>query len=257
MFTILVAGSDALCSEISKYFSGQKQKVISFEGLEPVEVPPVHFAVLGAHAGPKSGAGAVSPAWIRKLLAVMKKKSPLRLVVYLSSIEVWGNRVTGDVDESTPPDPDSGVGRMALEAEEAVLSSGCPAVIFRLGEVYGPGHNLLAAVRQGTVPWSDDCMMNLIHRADAAAAIRPLFNKAKAGEVYIGVDHEPTLKSEVYRYLAEKTGAGSPSGYREFGGATPKRCRNAKLKGLGFFFRYPSFRVGYDELLGSEPVIYP
>jgi nucleoside-diphosphate-sugar epimerase len=256
MFTILVAGSGPLCSDISECFSGQKQKVISLGELDPVEVPPVHFAVLGSSTGRESASGAVSPVCLRNFLAAMKKKSPLRLVVYLSSIDVWGSRVSGVVDESTPPDPDSEEGRMALEAEEAVLSSGCPSVVFRLGEVYSPGRNLLEEARKGNMPCGGN-IMNLIHRADAVGAIRPLFNRAKAGEVYIGVDHEPTLRSEVYRYLARKTGAAFPAADREFGGSAGKRCRNGKLRSLGFFFRYPSFRVGYDELLESEPVISP
>jgi nucleoside-diphosphate-sugar epimerase len=92
----------------------------------------------------------------------------------------------------------------------------------------------------------NDRFINQIHRDDIAAALFLLLSRpAPAREIYNVVDDEPILQSECYRWLAEKLNRPVPSLGRSTStskrGASNKRVTNAKLRGIGWKPRYPSF----------------
>ena len=119
--------------------------------------------------------------------------------------------------------------------------------------------------------------MNLMHVDDIAAALPVIFNKAEPGKVYLGVDDEPFLQSEFYRWLAASLPqrgypdpikkklwkrlrggrrpteiASAPAGPRNDRVIKGKRCSNRRLKELGYAFKYPTFREGYAEILNDR-----
>jgi nucleoside-diphosphate-sugar epimerase len=276
MYTILVVGAGYLGSAIACHFSAKNQKVYA---LSRTDTRKAELEKMGVHCltadltNPDSLAGVIPRAHfivlslapdehdeqsyrrtylegVGNFLKAIKNYPKPRLIVYLSSTKVWGRQVNGCVDELTPPDPGDGKGKILVAAEEQVLRAGLPAVIFRLSGIYGPNRNRISSLRNGLWPKpGEDRYVNMIHREDAVAAMQILFNKAKTGEIYLGTDHEPVLKSEIYRWLASQINVPYKEGVLIPATQSGKLCRNQKLKDLGFFFRYPSFRVGYGELL--------
>lgn len=206
-------------------------------------------------------------------------------VVLLSSTSVYGQSTGEWVDESSPTVPADFRGAAVLEAEKEVGGSGFPAVVLRLGGLYGPGRtSLIEAVRAGRVDASGAAprFTNRIHRDDAVGAILHLLDlpiEAAAG-VWVGVDQEPAERDQVLRWLAERLGdqrnettaasgtppsddARGPGGKGGRGGEsgraagsgraeTNKRCSSARLSASGFRFRYPSYREGYGDLLARR-----
>ncbi|HTL47090.1 MAG TPA: NAD-dependent epimerase/dehydratase family protein [Verrucomicrobiae bacterium] len=179
---------------------------------------------------------------IGNLLRKLDRKRP-PLVLYTSSTSVYGPSQQGWLDETVVPEPGHEKGRVLLDAEKQVLDSGM-GVIFRLSGLYGPGRNRLES-RRAEAAGEPDRYLNLIHRDDAAAASLFLLERARPGEVYLGVDKEPVLRSSLLRWLENP--AAFPS--QEPADASARRCRAAGLTALGFEFRYPSFREGYGEIL--------
>ncbi len=279
MYSILIVGAGYAGGEIARHFQSKKQKVTALvrnpshvenfqkDGISSIvadltqpetleKIPPAHFIVL-CPAPDQHDAESYRKLYIEGIgnfLRSRKKQPRPFLVVYLSSTSVWREQQGGWVDESMAPDANHEKGKILIEAETQVLSSGLPSVIFRLGGIYGPGRNRLQAIRDKAWPQpAPDAYMNLIHRDDIVGAMQVIFNKAEAGTVYLGVDDEPCLRSDFYRWISSRLGV---SGFEKniTGGVVGgKRCRNNRLKELGFQFAYPTVKKGYEALLeGGE-----
>jgi nucleoside-diphosphate-sugar epimerase len=181
---------------------------------------------------------------------------PARLV-FTSSTGVYGQSDGEWVDEASPTAPTHFSGRILLEGESLVLASGAPAVVLRLGGIYGPERTrVIDSVRSGEALCRDGepVWTNRIHRDDAAGAIAHLLFADAPPSFVVGVDHEPADQCEVFRWLADQLGVPPP---RRGSGPTRdlryersnKRCRNTRLLGTGFRFAYPTFREGYADLI--------
>ncbi len=222
----------------------------------PLKIPPAHFVVISLAPDERSEESyrKTYVEAVGRLLAAMKANPRPFLVVYLSSIGVYGDRAGAWVEESTPPEPDSERGRILLEAENQVLESGFPALIFRLGGIYGPSRNPLARLRKKEgESQARDAWLNLIHLEDIVGAMEVLFNKGKEGGIYLGVDDEPVKRSEITGWLARQPDFMDrvlPPGFKT-DSTSGKRCSNKNLKALGYSFRFPNFREGYQALIHS------
>lgn len=191
------------------------------------------------------------------LSASLMKKMPAK-VVLISSTSVYGVTDGSWVDETTPADPstlkpeEAADARALLDAERTFLQSGIPCVVLRLGGLYGPGRHRLKALLDGKLSpsFSGSVYTNRIRVEDAARAVLLALEKGRAGEIYLGVDDEPSSQREFYEWVyrklsipvAAKADTGAPHG-------SNKRCSNRKIKALGLTLRYPSFREGYDDLI--------
>jgi len=189
---------------------------------------------------------------LRNLLAVV---APGRLV-FVSSTAVYGDRQGAWTDEETQPKPDHFSGRILFEAEKIALGSAVPAVVLRLGGIYGPGRDrLIREVAEGraTRP-AEPLFTNRIHRDDAAGAIAHLLALERPEPIYLGVDSEPADLGAVYAWIAarlalpEPARASTPEGRLARGS---KRCSNARLVASGYRFAYPTFREGYGEMIAG------
>jgi nucleoside-diphosphate-sugar epimerase len=184
-------------------------------------------------------------------------------VLFTSSTAVYAQQDGEWVDEDSPTEPDQWSGLRMLEAEQLLAASGLSGTALRLGGIYGPGRTrLVDGVRSGRalVRPGPPRYTNRIHRDDAAGALHHLLALALAGRELpgrlIGVDDEPADEAEVLRWLAARLGVPPPGeASREAAtsgrAATNKRCRNARLRALGYAFRYPTFREGYAALLSA------
>lgn len=290
MYHIQIVGAGYAGSRIAAYFREKKQKVwaltrsgkhnAEFEvlGITPVvadltkpetleKIPAAHFIVICPAPGEKKDEEAYREIYLKGIghyLAAIRKNPKPNLIVYLSSTGVYRDRQGEWVDETTPPEPDTEKGKILLEAEDQVLNSGFPAVVFRLAGIYGPQRNAVARAgapshsRMTSSDTSGDRWMNHIHVEDIAGAMPVIFNKGEAGNIYLGVDDEPVLQSVFYEWLAtslrggqmpEANASGTLAGTGSSRLRRGKRCSNKKLKTLGYKFQYPTFREGYSPAL--------
>jgi hypothetical protein len=193
----------------------------------------------------------------------------LAVIVYLSTVGVYGDHRGAAVDETTMPRPVSGRSQARLAAEAAWRElggrSGVPVAILRLGGIYGPGQNALANLVAGRARRivKPGQVFNRIHVADIAQAIGGAIER-RADGIYNVVDDEPAPPQDV-TVLAAKLLDREPPPEVAFADAaktmTPmalsfygenKRVENRKLKSeLGVKLRYPTYREGIRSLYES------
>lgn len=183
---------------------------------------------------------------------LMKHFGNARLL-FISSTSVYAQNTGEWVSEESPAEPKHETGKILRESEDMVLSNGGIAV--RLAGLYGPERSaLLQKLLSGEakIDSEHDRFINQIHRDDAATAIRFLLGQAKLErQIYNLVDNQPTLLSECYRWLAAKLSRPIPrpgtSASKRKRGDSNKRVSNAKLRGLGWTPRYPTFVDGMEK----------
>ncbi len=231
-------------------------------------VPDVDAIVFAASSGGR-GAEAAREVYVEGLRTAIetfgeRDRAPERLV-YTSSTGVHGDHDGDWVDETTPVEPTTDKTAVLAEAERLALELppefGFEGTVARFAGLYGPGRYRLERYLEGPVTAG---YLNMVHRDDAAGAVRYLLEEALArGEVVQVVDDEPAEKWAFADWLAEECGVEQPSkrtkaerladgdlseaGRRRI--LTSKRCSNEKLRALGYEFTYPTFREGYREAI--------
>ena len=191
--------------------------------------------------------------------------------VYTSSTGVYGDHGGDWVDEETPLDPATEKAAVLVEAERIALEApreyGASGTVARLAGLYGPGRARIERYLEGPVT---EGYLNMVHRDDAAGAIRFLLEHDHArDEVVLVADDEPVSKWEFADWLADECGVERPpkrtteerlaelseddrSERARRRLLTSKRCSNAKLTGLGYSFKYPTYRGGYRTEIESR-----
>jgi nucleoside-diphosphate-sugar epimerase len=183
-------------------------------------------------------------------------------LIFISSSAVYHQNGGEWVDEHTATNPASFNGKLLLEAEQLALGSGCPATVLRCSGIYGPGRRrLLQMVQSGKARFDPQRphYTNRIHRDDVAGACLHLIELARAGQplppVLLASDENPESLQQVLIWLAARLGAPAP---QETSASSPpptptgKRCSSRLLRSLGYVFRYPSFREGYDRMIDAR-----
>ncbi len=175
------------------------------------------------------------------------ERFPESKLLLTSSTSVYGQRDGSWVTEVSETKPMRETGRILLEAERLVLDRG--GIVARLAGIYGPGRSaLLSKFLAGTavIDPENDRFVNQVHRDDIASALFFLFDRdAERAEIYNVVDDQPILQSECYRWLAQRLNRPAPPSGKAKDlrkrGDSNKRVSNAKLRGLGWTPRYPTF----------------
>ncbi|QLK25067.1 SDR family oxidoreductase [Natrinema zhouii] len=231
-------------------------------------VPDVDAIVFAASSGGR-GAEAAREVYVEGLRTAIeefgeREHAPERLV-YTSSTGVHGDHDGDWVDEETPLEPTTDKTEVLAEAERIALESpekyGFEGTVARFAGLYGPGRYRLERYLEGPVT---DGYLNMVHRDDAAGAIRYLLDEDLArGEVVQVADDEPASKWAFADWLADECGVEQPpkqtkaerltdddiseAGRRRI--LTSKCCSNEKLRNLGYEFAYPTFREGYRDAI--------
>lgn len=200
----------------------------------------------------------------RNLLAWLAAAPPRRFV-YTSSTGVYGQTAGEVVDETSLAEPDAPTARILRDTEELLLeaarTTGFPAIILRLAGIYGPGRGywlrqFLAG--EARIEGDGSRVLNLVHRDDAAGAIRAALERGEPGRIYNVVDDAPATQRELLTWLAETLERPLPPSVSADGvanrkrGLTSKRVSNRRLREeLAFRPACPSFREGFAaELAG-------
>jgi nucleoside-diphosphate-sugar epimerase len=194
-------------------------------------------------------------------------KAPPAKFVYTSSTGVYGQNDGSLVDESTPTEPANETSRVLVETERVFLDAArersFPAVVLRVAGIYGPGRSwYLKQFLAGEARLEGDGQrhLNMIHRDDVAGGIIAALERGTPGEIYNAVDDEPVTQRDFFAWLAGRLGRPMPPAVPEVPdtlrkrGVSNKRISNRKLKTqLGYLFRHPTFREGYEgELAGLK-----
>jgi nucleoside-diphosphate-sugar epimerase len=187
----------------------------------------------------------------------------LEWIGYLSTVGVYGDHGGGWVTEETPGSPVLGRSIERVDTEKAWAaegkSAGVPVASLRLAGIYGPGRNAFVNLARGTARRiiKKDQVFNRIRVEDIGGAALFLA-KSKVGGVFNVTDDEPGPPQDVIVEAARlmevepppeqdfETADMTPMA-RSFYGAN-KRVSNAKIRALGFKFRFPNYRMSLQEM---------
>lgn len=187
----------------------------------------------------------------------------LQWVGYLSTIGVYGDRGGDWVDETGDLEPVSARSVERVKAEKDWLAfgdeAGIPVAVLRLSGIYGPGRNAFCNLADGKARRlvKPNQVFNRIRVEDIATAALFLAQKSVGG-VFNVTDNEPAPPQDVVAEAARLMGVEPPPEIafedadltpmaRSFYGEN-KRVSNARLRAIGFDFRFPDYRVSLAEL---------
>lgn len=254
--------------------SASSADAVAAKGIQPVQadltdqevvadLPDADVLVFSASAG----RGSVEEAralYIDGLGSVVsafeaRDRSPERLL-FTSTTGVYGDHGGDWVDESTPIDPERPKAEVIAEAEDIVRGSAFDGTIARFAGLYGPGRYRLSSYLDSvTAGWR-----NSTHRDDAAGALAWFVTEDVAREETVLVsDGNPVDRWEFGDWLAEQCGEPAPEkltveerldglpASASLRVASQKRCRNDRLKALGYELAYPSVYEGYDAAIDA------
>ena len=190
----------------------------------------------------------------------------LRRVIYLSTVGVYGDHDGAWVDEASGLRPVSLRSRQRVAAETAwqvfATARKLDLGIFRLSGIYGPGRSAIDNLRKGTARRivKPGQVFNRIHVGDIGGAVaKALAHPAPLG-IFNLTDDEPCPPQDVVTYAAGLLGVEAPPEIpfetadlspmgRSFYGEN-KRVSNTRIKtGLGYAFRFPTYREGLKSCL--------
>ncbi|OQW78491.1 MAG: NAD(P)-dependent oxidoreductase [Proteobacteria bacterium ST_bin11] len=179
------------------------------------------------------------------------EKSPSWLMV--SSTSVYEQNRGEWIDETSLAEPVGVTSRWLAAAENRLWSASHRNCVVRFSGIYGPGRDWLLrrAERGEIVQQKPPTYTNRIHSEDCVAVLLFLLEKQLAGVAlepcYLATDDEPAPLWDVMSWLSEQFAYPHPTPLSA-GPDTPqnKRCRNTRLKVLGYRFLYPSYRDGYS-----------
>lgn len=203
------------------------------------------------------------------LVAGARKVGARRLLVG-SGTWLHGDRAE-TITEATAAKP-TGTSMFNWQAERAAMDANKPGalevVVLRPGMVYGNGgwfREMVDGIRTGTyrVPGDGANRWSPLHIDDAGGALRAVLERGKGGEVYLAADDEPVALRAFADFVADHLGAPRPpaetmaEAAKRWGEATAKHLAanqvvaNAKLRGLGWSPRWPTYRLGVPPVLAE------
>jgi nucleoside-diphosphate-sugar epimerase len=174
-------------------------------------------------------------------------------ILFVSSTSVYAQTGGEWVTEESAAEPKHETGRILRETEQLAIDHN--GIVARLAGIYGSRRSYLLKsflAGEAVVDPQNDRFINQIHRDDAASALVLLLDRqSPRGEIFNVVDDQPILRSECYRWLATKLNRPLPpagkSKSKRKRGESNKRVSNAKLRGLGWEPRYPTFAEGMEK----------
>jgi nucleoside-diphosphate-sugar epimerase len=208
-------------------------------------------------------------------------RGALKKYIWCSNVSVYGfPKATERLTETSRLNPAYGLGKITVDAENLAQES-VPAIAVRVANIYGPGRDQIAALRENRLRLLNggENWTSRIHVADLVTALIAAMERARAESVFLAVDDLPVKQIDFFAELAAATGSRLPlnletnaaRAYGLFGRAMNSLagerqyqlsenviglltgnyfCVNDKLKQeLGVVLQYPTFREGYKEIL--------
>jgi nucleoside-diphosphate-sugar epimerase len=211
----------------------------------------------------------------RNLIAACSRARTVRSYVFAGNAAPYGDQGDAWLTEDAPVAPSFPLGEVMVEAEQAiielVLAHHFPAIILRVGTVYGPERDFVDSVLTGTATLIGDGanFVARIHIDDLIAILDRVALHGQPGAIYNVADDQPARAAELYGEVRQRLGMVPPRLFTKagalFSGLDPSvvgmasasaRLSNARIKqDLNLTFRYPGFRTWLDErLAGTAPL---
>lgn len=154
-----------------------------------------------------------------------------------NSISLYGKN-QGEVDESTPPSPETDRGRELLKLEDSLTENFKNVVSLRLGGLFSDSRHPVHYLAGRKDLSGKGEFLNGVHHLDIARALLHLFeNKIQHQRVNIVWDQYPE-KSQFYNKAAEKLNLSRPE-YKNESNPNKKIIHSKVLLDSGFTFQHP------------------
>ena len=253
---------------LNVHLSGRLRALV-FDGKSPT--PELQHAIAEADAAlisiPQDEHG--DPV-LRTFASEFAHAQRLRVLVYLSTVGVYGDSGGAWVDEDTSPDPVTPRARNRRAAEQAWQdfgkSCGIAVAVLRLAGIYGPGRSALTQIARGEARRvsKPGQVFTRIHVDDIAQAIDAALAQ-RADGIFNVADDEPAAPGDALVFAAGLLGVPPPPEI-PYEQAAPsmspmaqsfwqecRRVKNDKLKRkLGVTLRYPTYREGLRALFEEQ-----
>jgi nucleoside-diphosphate-sugar epimerase len=176
--------------------------------------------------------------------------------IFVSSTSVYGQSHGEWVDESSVTTPNKSTSLKIVQAEQKLMAQNPANVVVRFSGIYGSGREYLLRMAQQTpsIQQHPPYYTNRIHQRDCIGVLAFLLERCLAGvnleQCYLASDDDPAPLWEVMNWLAGEIHYNPPIGKTTgHDYDMNKRCRNDRLKQLGYTFIYPNYKAGYSELI--------
>lgn len=179
--------------------------------------------------------------------------------IFVSSTSVYGQNQGEWVDENSIAAPTKSTSLKILAAERKLVAQNPSNIVVRFSGIYGPGREyLLRMAKQAPlIQQTPRYYTNRIHQRDCVGVLAFLLEKRIAGvncleQCYVASDDDPAPLWDVMAWMAEKLNCPPPiAKITENDADMNKRCRNDRLKALGYQFIFPDYKKGYSQLIDS------
>jgi len=275
---ILIVGCGTIGSELAGVLSAQGHDVTGLKRKPPLSVPgPVSyvaadisssaslanldtdftqaFFIVSPDQRNEQSYRAVYESGLSNLLEWLPE-TPWLMV---SSTSVYGQSQGEWVDEDSISDPANITSRLIRQAEQKLIGSNPANIVVRFSGIYGPGRESLLrlAMQAPAIQQTPTYFTNRIHQQDCVGTLSFLLKRRLAGDelaqCYLANDDDPAPMWEVMSWLADRLHCEPPTvKATDADTGMNKRCNNARLKALGYQFRYPSYKDGYLELIRTR-----
>jgi nucleoside-diphosphate-sugar epimerase len=205
----------------------------------------------------------------RNLIAACSRARTVRSYVFAGTAAPYGDQGDAWLTEDTPVAPCYPLGEVMTEAEQAIMelvrAHHFPAIILRVGTIYGPERDFVDAVLSGTATLIGDGanFVARIHIDDLLVILDGVVLRGQPGAIYNVADDEPARAAVLYGEVRQRLGMVPPRLFSKAGAlfsgldssvvgmaSASARLSNARIKhDLDLTLRYPSFRAWLDQRL--------
>ena len=212
---------------------------------------------------------------VAEVLEVCRRRNIERFI-YLSSTSVYGDHGGSWVDETSPREPTSPVGKMRSDIEDYLLDQSIdfPVNIARLVGIYGPGRTLVNYIQSGRYTLLSDAkqISNRVHVHDIARAIIAIIERgSQQTRVFNVTDGRPQPTRDLVEFICNQAGIDLPpeetiDDYIERvdnPNAVARRQNTIRVlndrlrEELNFSLVYPDAFSGYEDILETPQPTSP
>jgi nucleoside-diphosphate-sugar epimerase len=205
----------------------------------------------------------------RNLIAACSRTRTVRAYVFAGNAAPYGDQGDTWLTEDAPVVPCYPLGDVMVEAEQAIMdlvrAHHFPAIILRVGTVYGPERDFVDAVLSGTATLIGDGanFVARIHIDDLLSILDGVALRGLPGAIYNVADDDPARAAVLYGEVRQRLGMVPPRMFSKAGAlfsgldssvvgmaSASARLSNARIKhDLDMALRYPSFLTWLDQRL--------